>query len=468
MKAAFLTLGCKVNYYETEKMMKDFEQHGFEVVDFHEHADVYVINTCTVTNIADRKSRKMIHRAKKRNPDSIVAAVGCYVESAGRKSGIDGALPNNALPDNALSETALSDLVFLNSQKKDVAREVAAYLQQHGRMTGAGARCGEAGGMRENKMSGRTSGRTRKYIKIQDGCNQFCSYCTIPYVRGGGVLSSRPAEDVLEEIRQAAELGVQEVVITGIHLSSYGADGSELGLQSASHFVRLKGEPLVELLERVNEVAGIERIRLGSLEPRIICEEFMQGLSRVDKLCPHFHLSLQSGCDATLRRMNRHYTAAQYREGCERIRRYYEHPAITTDVIVGFPGETEEEFEETRHFVKEVGLADIHVFPYSVRTGTKAAGMDGQVSPDEKHRRSEILIADAAELKAVYAQWFVGKIEKVLFEEVREADGGRYLVGHNERYMLFGVPVQEAREKGYLENQIAQLEIRQEHCFILI
>lgn len=446
MKAAFLTLGCKVNYYETEKMMADFEKHGFQVVDFHECADVYVINTCTVTNMADRKSRKMIHRARKKNPDGVVAAVGCYVESAGKEWEKDTA----------------ADIVLLNSEKKDVARRVISYLQEHGRISGEGAQCGEELRIQEKAASG----RTRKYIKIQDGCNQFCSYCTIPYVRGGGVLSSRPAEDVLEEIRHVAQLGFQEVVITGIHLSSYGVDGCDAKPQSAGQFVRLKGAPLVELLQKVNEVPDIKRIRLGSLEPRILCREFMEGLSKVDKLCPHFHLSLQSGCDATLQRMNRHYTAAQYREGCGCIRHYYEHPAITTDVIVGFPGETEEEFETTRRFVKDVGLADIHVFPYSVRTGTKAARMDGQISPDVKHRRSEILISDAAKLKTAYMEWFVGKKEKVLFEEVREIGTHRFLVGHNERYMLFGVPAQEAQANGYHENQIAEVEIRKRNCLL--
>ncbi len=446
MKAAFLTLGCKVNYYETEKMMADFEQHGFQVVDFHECADVYVINTCTVTNMADRKSRKMIHRARKKNPNGVVAAVGCYVESAGKEWEKDTAI----------------DLVLLNSEKKDAAKRVISFMRQHGRMAGEGTQCTEERFMQEKT----TSVRTRKYVKIQDGCNQFCSYCTIPYVRGGGVLSSRPAEDILQEIRQAAQLGFQEVVLTGIHLSSYGADGSDDKSQSARQFVWLKGAPLVALLQKVNEVPGIKRIRLGSLEPRILCREFMDGLSQVDKLCPHFHLSLQSGCDATLKRMNRHYTAAQYREGCDCIRCYYEHPAITTDVIVGFPGETEEEFETTRRFVKDVGLAAIHVFPYSVRTGTKAAQMDGQVSPDVKRQRSEILIADAAELKAAYAEWFVGKMENVLFEEVRKIDSQCFLVGHNERYMLFGVPVQEARANGYHENQIAEVKIGRRNCIL--
>lgn len=428
MRVAFLTLGCKVNFYETEKMMADFEKHGFEVVSFAEKADVYVINTCTVTNIADRKSRKMIHRAKKKNPDSFVVAVGCYVESSGFEQKTDEAI----------------DMAFSNKEKEGIAERVLSSLEKKRRTPGLEH---EETQVFPGKNTG--IGRTRKYLKIQDGCNQFCSYCLIPYVRGGGVLSSQKPEDVLEEMRQVAEQGYREVVLTGIHLSSYGVDWS-----SEKQFVNLKGAPLIELLQRADEVSGIERIRLGSLEPRIISTEFMDGLSRVSKLCPHFHLSLQSGCDATLRRMNRHYTAAEYKEKCDVIRHYYEHPAITTDIIVGFPGETEDEFETTRQFVHDVGFADIHVFPYSVRNGTKAASMDGQLPPEVKHRRSEKLIADAAREKRTYEEWFVGRTEQVLFEEVRTSNGREYLVGHNERYVLFGVPIEEATEKGYAENKI--------------
>lgn len=434
MKAAFLTLGCKVNFYETEKMMADFEKHGFQIVDFSEKADVYVINTCTVTNIADRKSRKMIHRAKRRNPDSFVVAVGCYVESSRGKEN----------PDEAV------DAAFSNKEKSEVAEKVLDYLRSTGKTEEP-----ESGmSLHENTKSG----RTRKYLKIQDGCNQFCSYCTIPYVRGGGVLSSREPQDVLEEIRRVAAAGCKEVVLTGIHLSSYGVDRSE-----EKQFVHLKGAPLVELLQEANNVPGLERIRLGSLEPRIIGKEFMDGLAEVNKLCPHFHLSLQSGCDATLKRMNRHYTSAEYREKCEIIRKYYEHPAITTDIIAGFPGETEEEFEKTREFVREIRLADIHVFPYSVRTGTKAAAMDNQVSPEVKHRRSEQLIADAARGRRTYEEWFAGRKEKILFEEVRTAGQQKYLVGHNERYVLFGVPLEEAEKKGYRENEVVLVEIGKEN-----
>lgn len=439
MKVAFLTLGCKVNYYETEKMMADFLKHHFEVVEFNESADVYVINTCTVTNIADRKSRQMIHRARKKNPDSVVVAVGCYVESGGEKLQQDGAI----------------DVSFSNKGKEGVAEEVISYLKKTGRMKSEAP-------MEEKpwQQSDFSSERTRKYIKIQDGCNQFCSYCMIPYVRGGGVLSSRDEEDVIEEIRGLAEQGIKEVVITGIHLSSYGVDRSE-----EKQFVNLKGQPLVEILQKIDSISGIERIRLGSLEPRIICKEFMEGLAGVRKLCPHFHLSLQSGCDATLRRMNRHYTAAEYQEKCEMIRRYYEHPAITTDVIVGFPGETDEEFQITRKFVNDIKLADIHVFQYSVRNGTRAAKMDNQVPPELKHSRSEQLISDTNYLKQEYTKWFEGKTEKILMEEVREIDGRKYMMGHNERYILAGIPYETAEKCGYGENEIVPVEIRRENIF---
>lgn len=434
MKAAFLTLGCKVNFYETEKMMADFQKHGFDIVEFGQAADICIINTCTVTNIADRKSRQMLHRAKKKNPQSIVAAVGCYVESGGEE----------------LLQDPSVDVAFSNHDKGTIAEKVLEYMKSRGVSEDP---------IPQEVCSGKSDpvrDRTRKYIKIQDGCNQFCSYCMIPYVRGGGVLSSREEEDILNEIRSVAEEGYKEVVITGIHLSSYGVDRSD-----EKQFVALKGRPLVELLKKINEIQGIERIRLGSLEPRIICTEFMEGLMAVKKLCPHFHLSLQSGCDTTLRRMNRHYTAAIYKEKCDMLRRYFEHPAITTDVIVGFPGETEEEFECTREFVKEIGFADVHVFSYSVRSGTKAAGMRDQVSPEIKHQRSEMLMAVANQGKVKYEEWFMGREEKILFEEIRSIDGMEYLTGHNERYVMVKIPFTEAEAAGFTENGIGSIRIQE-------
>nr|MBP3599345.1 tRNA (N(6)-L-threonylcarbamoyladenosine(37)-C(2))-methylthiotransferase MtaB [Eubacterium sp.] len=446
MKVAFLTLGCKVNYYETERMMADFQKSGFEIVEFQEKADVYVINTCTVTNIADRKSRKMLHRAKKMNPNSIVVAVGCYVESGGEVLQADAAI----------------DVSFSNKEKENIAEKVLDYLREIDVLL-------DGKELKNSRLQNinTTSERTRKYIKIQDGCNQFCSYCLIPYVRGKGELVSRKPEEILDEIRKIAEAGYKEIVVTGIHLSSYGVEwDQEPGKRiSASKFVEQKGAPLIRLLQKVDQIQGIERIRLGSLEPRIICREFVEGLKQIRKLCPHFHLSLQSGCDDTLKRMNRHYTTDEFRETCELLRQTFEHPAITTDVIVGFPGETEEEFETTRNFVKDVALADIHVFPYSVRTGTKAATMANQISPDIKHKRTEILMADTAQLKEQYETYFIHKEEKVLFEEIREVDGGKCLVGHNERYVMMQVPLELANQRGYRENDIAILTVQPE--FIL-
>lgn len=433
MKVAFLTLGCKVNYYETEKMIADFQARGFEVTGFNKGADVYIVNTCTVTNIADRKSRKMLRRAKKMNPDGVVAAVGCYVESGG----------------DELKKDSAVDVFFSNADKPEIVPKLIEYMEQAGRQ-----QCPEAGADGMTSVNGMPDGRTRKYIKVQDGCNQFCSYCMIPYVRGGGVLTSREEEDVLEEVRHIAEHGFKEVVLTGIHLSSYGVNRS-----GARSFVEAKGAPLVSLLQKLGGISGIERIRLGSLEPRIICDAFLEGIASVDKLCPHFHLSLQSGCDATLRRMNRHYTAAEYAACCGRIRDFFRNPAITTDVIVGFPGETDEEFEATRNFVNEVGLADVHVFPYSVRGGTKAAGMENQVPPEIRRRRAELLIREAARLRQSYVTAFIGNDERVLFEEVRGMDGEDFLVGHNERYVLFRVPVSEAESRGFAENEIHTISV---------
>lgn len=432
-RVAFLTLGCKVNFYETEKMMAQFQNLGFEIVDFSEPSDIYIVNTCTVTNMADRKSRQMLHRAKKKNPHSLVVAVGCYVESGAEK----------------LQEDSAVDAFFTNADKEHIAERIAERFAEqflHGIKEAVG-------GNRDVQHD-----RTRAYIKIQDGCNQFCSYCLIPYVRGKGKITSLPEEQVLAEVEELAAKGYKEVVLTGIHLSSYGVDRSE-----EHNFVKLEGKPLLSLIQRVAEVPGIKRIRLGSLEPRIITEVFLQKMSDVDKLCPHFHLSLQSGCDTVLKRMNRHYTTAEYRQKVELIRAYFDNPALTTDVIVGFPGETEEEFETTRKYLKELGLSDIHVFPFSPRTGTKAADMPDQVRPEDKKRRADCLIADTEQYRIAYGDQFKGRTEKVLFEEVMEQEGQQYLVGHNERYVKIGVPIALAGERGYRENQIH--EIRVEYIF---
>lgn len=436
-RVAFITLGCKVNYYETEKMMHQFRELGFSVVDASEAADIYVINTCTVTNMADRKSRQMIHRAKKKNPDSLVVAVGCYVESAGEE---------------ALADTAL-DAAFSNKDKNgNMAVKILDYfsISTEGRQTAAAG--AQETDLQDIDYEGRE--RTRAYLKIQDGCNQFCSYCLIPYVRGKGELSSMPPEEVVKKSEELAAHGYKEIVLTGIHLSSYGVDFSNV-----INFVRLEGRPLVEVIGKIAQIPGIERIRLGSLEPRIITESFLEGLSQIPQVCPHFHLSLQSGCDTVLRRMNRHYTTEEYEEKVELIRKYYEHPAVTTDVIVGFPGETDEEFEETREYLRRIELADIHVFKYSERTGTKAAAMEGQINPQIKHERSEKLLADTRKFRKKYSDYFIGREEKVLFEEYVTEDGVEYLTGHNERYVKIGVPREEAEQKNYAENEIHTIKV---------
>lgn len=427
MRAAFLTLGCKVNFYETEKMMEQFRQRGFEIVDFKERADVYIINTCTVTNMADRKSRQMIHRAKKKNPQSFVAAVGCYVESGG----------------DALLEDPAIDAAFSNRDKLTVAEQV---VQRLGLAEGSTHVELERGILSQD--------RTRSFLKIQDGCNQFCSYCIIPYVRGGGRLVSTPPGEVVSQVRELAAAGYKEVVLTGIHLSSYGVESSD-----AREFVRAKGEPLLAVVREAARVEGIRRIRLGSLEPRIVSEEFLEGLAQIDEVCPHFHLSLQSGCDTVLQRMNRHYTAVEYKEKVDMLRRYFQEPAVTTDVIVGFPGETEDEFQRTRAFLRDIRLADMHVFKYSPRTGTPAAVMAEQISPELKSLRSDLLISDAEEYRREYGERFIGQTEQVLFEETTVENGETYLYGHTGRYVKVGVPLPEAQEKGYQENEIYEVRI---------
>ena len=429
MKVAFLTLGCKVNFYETEKMMEQFTKHGFEIADFSEQADIYIINTCTVTNMADRKSRQMIHKAKKRNPKSLVVAVGCYVESGGEK----------------LLEDSSIDATFSNKEKEQIVELVlqAFQLQIEKKNAEGSASCFD---FRQE--------RTRAYLKIQDGCNQFCTYCLIPYVRGKGILTSVPEDEVIEQIENLAKRDVKEVVLTGIHLSSYGIDRS-----SEINFVKLEGKPLLNLIKKAAEIDGIERIRLGSLEPRIITESFVKELSQITKVCPHFHLSLQSGCDTVLKRMNRHYTTDEYKEGVKILRKYFDKPAITTDVIVGFPGETEEEFEITKKYLEEIKLADIHVFQYSPRSGTKAAAMEEQVTPQKKKERSECLIEMTEKHRAEYSNSFVGKREKVLFEEFVTEDGKKYLSGHNERYVKIGVSMEEVEKMRYQENEIYEITV---------
>ena len=424
-KAALHNLGCKVNAYETEAMQELLEQAGYEIVPFQEKADVYIINTCTVTNMADRKSRQMLHRARKMNPEAVVAACGCYVQEK---------------PDEAAD---CGDIVIGNNRKKEIVRILEEYENSRG---GEKKRPGEPlkdlvdiGHTKEyEELSlSRTAEHTRAYIKVQDGCNQFCSYCIIPYARGR--VRSRSKAHVLEEVQALAVAGYQEVVLTGIHLSSYGIDN---------------GEDLLSLILAVHEVEGIRRIRLGSLEPRIITEEFVRTISGLPKMCPHFHLSLQSGCTETLKRMNRRYTAEEYFEKCELLRKYFHEPALTTDVIVGFPGETQEEFEASRAFVDKVDFYETHVFKYSRREGTKAAVMPDQVPEPVKAERSAILLELSKKKQKAYEERLLGTTQEVLIEEEIERDGEIWQVGHTREYVKAGI---KSREN--LVNQLVPVEI---------
>ena len=416
VKVAFHTLGCKVNFYETDKMTEKFKQNGFDIVSFHDEADVYIINTCSVTNMADRKSRQMIHRAKKMNPKALCVAVGCYVQAAGEE----------LLNDNSI------DLIVNNEHKDEVLHLVMDKLG-----------CDEEEQVVDTHIH--QSERTRAYIKIQDGCNQFCSYCLIPYVRGR--LKSREIDDIVNEVKGLADNGYQEVVLTGIHLSSYGVDKSE-----CKSFLELEGRPLLELLEQVSSIKGIERIRLGSLEPRIITEEFLDKLIGIPKVCPHFHLSLQSGSDSVLERMNRKYTTKEYEEKCKLIRLAYENPAITTDIITGFPGESRREWNETMKFAEKIAFSDIHVFKYSPRAGTKAAQRDDQVADLQKTARSEELISLAHQMSKNYRELFVNKPQWVLLEDSCQINGVTYGVGHNERYVKFGLELMPDQIEQYLNH----------------
>ncbi len=423
-KVAFLTLGCKVNSYETEGMRELFLKAGAVETEFSDVADVYVVNTCSVTNMADRKSRQMLHRAKKKNPDALVVATGCYAQAAGEK----------------LSEQEGIDLVVGNNQKARIVELTAEALTKKEVRFCALLDIGKEKEYEELPIETVTE-RTRAYIKIEDGCNQFCSYCIIPYVRGR--VRSRGEEEILTEITRLADAGYKEVVLTGIHLSSYGLEKEKNDVR-ASEFDQTLAEgiekelpelPLLRLLRRVQKIAGIERIRLGSLEPRIMTEEFVRELSSLSKICPHFHLSLQSGCDATLKRMNRKYTTAEYGQAVEYLRRYFDKPAITTDVIVGFPGETEEEFEETLRFAEKIAFSQIHIFKYSRRGGTVADRMEHQVPEQVKTKRSDALEALERKMREAYISGFAGMEETVLSEEETEADGVVYMVGHTTRYM---------------------------------
>ena len=415
-KAALHNLGCKVNAYETEAMQHLLEEAGYEIVPFTQKADVYVINTCSVTNMADRKSRQMLHKAKKNNPDSIVVAAGCYVQTSEKE---------------VLNDLSV-DIVIGNDRKHDLVRLLEEYSLDSVNDTVDDINDGKHDF--EELFIDQTKEHTRAFIKVQDGCNQFCSYCIIPYARGR--VRSRRFENVIAEVERLAANGFKEVVLTGIHLSSYGVDFEE-------------ATGLLELIRAVNAVKGIERIRLGSLEPKIVTEHFASELSKLDKICPHFHLSLQSGCDATLKRMNRKYTTKEYERGCELLRKYFVHPAITTDVIVGFPGETEEEFEQTKAYLEHIHFYEMHIFKYSKRKGTRAAVMPDQIDEQVKAARSEKLIALGHDMSKEFRKFYIGKNEEVLFEEKAVIGDKEYFVGYTKEYVKVAKKTDEN-----LENQI--------------
>ena len=408
-KVALHNLGCKVNSYEIDVMQQMLQKNGYEIVEFEQKADIYIVNTCSVTSIADRKSRQMLHKAKKNNPESIVVAVGCYVQTG----------TETILKDEGI------DLAIGNNKKKDLVEILEQYLLEKGMHT-------EDKTLHDTTIIDinhtkeyeemtleQTAEHTRAYIKIQDGCNQFCTYCIIPYARGR--VRSRKKEDILREIEGLVKRGYKEVVLTGIHISSYGTDFGQAGL--------------LDLVKSIHNIEGIHRIRLGSLEPRIVTEEFASELSKLSKVCPHFHLSLQSGAKETLKRMNRHYTPSEYLKGVEELRKAFVNPAITTDVIVGFPGESEEEFEETRQFLEKIKLYEMHIFKYSIRTGTIAAKMPNQVSDTVKSERSDVLLDMEARFSKQYREMYVGSEVSVLFEEEKEILGQKYQIGHTCQYV---------------------------------
>lgn len=435
-KAALHNLGCKVNAYETEAMQQQLEERGYEIVPFDQKADVYIINTCSVTNIADRKSRQMLHRAKKLNPEAVVVAAGCYVQVAS----------------DALKEDDSVDIIVGNNNKARLADILEEYMKD---------RQGDEGGYvldiarareYEELHVSRLGEHTRAFIKVQDGCNQFCSYCIIPYARGR--VRSRKPEDVEAEVKGLVARGYREVVLTGIHLSSYGTEHMEGSPVKGGDW---DSGPLWDLIERIHRVEGLERIRLGSLEPRIITREFAEKLAGLPEFCPHFHLSLQSGCDATLKRMNRHYTTEDYLRRCGILREIFDHPAITTDVIAGFPGETEEEFEETRRFLETVRFYEMHVFKYSKRQGTRAAVMEDQVSEQVKARRSDVLLELEKTMSREYRERFAGSRVSVLFEEAAEIGGKWYMMGHTPQYVRAALPLEDGMNREEFGGRIMEL-----------
>lgn len=428
-KVALHNLGCKVNAYETEAMQELLEKNGYEIVPFQEGADIYIINTCTVTNMADRKSRQMLHRAKKMNPEAIVVAAGCYVQTKDKKEQIDACI----------------DIIIGNNKKQELITILADYCARENQNGGENHQAKQelidinhTKEYEELQLS-KAAEHTRAYLKVQDGCNQFCTYCIIPFARGR--VRSRKKADVIREVNQLVNNGYQEVVLTGIHLSSYGVDLEET-------------EDLLSLIQAVHQVEGLRRIRLGSLEPRIITEEFAKEIAGLEKMCPHFHLSLQSGCDGTLKRMNRRYTTKEYMETCGILRRYFKNPALTTDVIVGFPGESEEEFEQSKAFIDAIDFYETHIFKYSKRKGTKAAIMEQQVPEEIKAKRSSILLDLNESKRQKYEHSFIGKNVEILVEDEVKIAQNLYKVGHTKEYIKVALPSEK-----YNENEIVNIKI---------
>lgn len=462
---ALRNLGCKVNSYELEVMQQKLQEKGYIIVPFDNKADIYIVNTCTVTNIADRKSRQMLHQAKTRNPEAVVIAVGCYVQTGTEETLAD----------------ACVDLAIGNNKKKDIVAILEAFLEEREKkepkqdktLNDTSVIDINAGCDYEEMMLTRTAEHTRAYIKIQDGCNQFCSYCIIPYARGR--VRSRKWEDIHAEIKGLAQNGYQEIVLTGIHISSYGIDFDDEAWTMGKSVVRARetgqrdyqgSTKLIDLLERIQDVEGISRIRLGSLEPRIVTEENAKRLVAIPKICPHFHLSLQSGCDATLKRMNRHYTAGEYLECVNLLRKVYDNPAVTTDVIVGFPGETEEEFAETHAFLEKANLYEMHIFKYSKRKGTRAAVMPNQVPGPIQTERSNRLQELEKKQSEAFRKAYIGKEEEVLFEEKKVIGGKPYMLGHTTSYLRVAKQTDEnlsncilrGKLTGFLQDEVLLME----------
>lgn len=452
---ALHNLGCKVNSYELDVVQQMLQENGYKIVSFDEKADIYIVNTCTVTNMADRKSRQMLHRAKSLNPDSVVIAIGCYVQTGKEDVVLDESI----------------DLAIGNNRKKDIVGIIESYLKEKGLLQAPEKVDKTLNNTTiidvnntyeyEEMTLKKTAEHTRAYIKIQDGCNQFCTYCIIPYARGR--VRSRRWEDIRQEIEGLVTAGYKEIVLTGIHISSYGIDFEEDAWKAGESREALKAEgrhdysgnsKLIDLIERIHEIPGLKRIRIGSLEPRIVTKEFADRLASLERICPHFHLSLQSGCDATLKRMNRHYTATEYRESVENLREAFDRPAITTDVIVGFPQETEEEFAETKAFLEQIGFFEMHIFKYSKRKGTIAAGMPAQVPDPVKTIRSNELLALEKVQSKEFRSFYQGKEVAVLFEESKQIQGKKYQLGHTVDYVKVALETEED-----LVNQIRNVKV---------